>query len=64
MAGLAGYSVVGDISESNRFYAEDLTPEFRLEAGHMRVPHAAGIGVDVNEDTINKYLIQRITIGN
>lgn len=64
MAGLPGYTVVGDISQSNRFYAEDVTPEFRMEAGYMRVPQAAGIGVEVSEATINKYLVQHITIGN
>lgn len=64
MAGLDGYTIVGDVSESNRFYAEDLTADFRLEAGHMRIPQGAGIGVEVNLDTINKYLVRQITIGN
>lgn len=63
MAGLPAYTVVGDISESERFYAEDITTPFQLEAGQMRIPTAPGIGVEVNEATIAKYLVQRIQIG-
>lgn len=63
MAGLTGYTVVGDISESARFYAEDVTPPFILEAGFMRVPTHPGIGVEVNENVISKYLVQHIEIG-
>jgi o-succinylbenzoate synthase len=63
MAGLTGYTVVGDISESARFYAEDVTAPFSLEAGFMRVPTQPGIGVEVNEDVISKYLVQHIEIG-
>ncbi|MEY3407420.1 MAG: hypothetical protein RL038_481 [Actinomycetota bacterium] len=64
MAGLPAYSVVGDISESERFYAEDITDAFKLEAGHMKVPSKPGIGVEVHEATIAKYLTQRIQIGS
>jgi O-succinylbenzoate synthase len=53
MAALPGYTVVGDISESSRFYKEDVTAPFVLDAGYMRVPTGPGLGVDVNEDTVS-----------
>ena len=52
MAALPGYTIVGDISESSRFYTQDLTAPFVLESGQMRVPTGSGLGVDVNEDTV------------
>jgi O-succinylbenzoate synthase len=52
MAALPGYTIVGDISESARFYKTDITEPFVLHNGHMHVPHQPGIGVTVNEDTI------------
>ena len=52
LAALPGYTVVGDISESSRFYKQDVSDPFVLENGHMRVPTGAGLGVTVNEDTV------------
>ena len=43
MAGLPAYTIVGDISESERFYTRDITPAFKLENGQMRVPTGPGI---------------------
>ncbi|MEY2635244.1 MAG: O-succinylbenzoate synthase [Actinomycetota bacterium] len=55
MASLPGFTVVGDISESNRFYSQDLTAPFILDNGQMHVPQGPGLGVDVDE-TILKSL--------
>ncbi|MFJ4225424.1 o-succinylbenzoate synthase [Microbacterium sp. NPDC089695] len=45
LAALPGFTVVGDLSASDRFYREDLTEPFVLEDGGLRVPTGAGFGV-------------------
>jgi O-succinylbenzoate synthase len=46
LASLPGFTLPGDVSASNRYYAQDLTPPFVLEDGHLTVPTGPGIGVD------------------
>jgi O-succinylbenzoate synthase len=46
LASLPGFTLPGDVSASNRYYAQDLTPPFVLEEGHLTVPTGPGIGVD------------------
>jgi o-succinylbenzoate synthase len=45
LAALPGFTLPGDISASNRFYATDITPPIVLEDGYIRVPTGPGIGV-------------------
>lgn len=54
MAALPAYTVVGDISESARFYKADITAPFVLDNGQMHVPTGPGLGVDVNLDTVRE----------
>jgi len=54
MAALPGYTIVGDISESQRFYHRDITQPFELDQGHMAVPRGAGLGVEVDSDAIGE----------
>jgi O-succinylbenzoate synthase len=44
LASLPGFVLPGDLSASDRYYAEDLTDPLRLEAGRLRVPTGPGIG--------------------
>ena len=53
MAALPGYTIVGDISQSNRFYTQDLTVPFEMTDGYMTVPTGPGLGVDVNRETVD-----------
>ncbi len=47
MAALPGVTMPGDTSGSDRYFAEDLTPPFVVDAeGTMAVPTGPGIGVD------------------
>jgi O-succinylbenzoate synthase len=47
MAALPGVTMPGDTSGSDRYFAEDLTPPFEVDAeGTMAVPTGPGIGVD------------------
>ncbi|GIG61879.1 o-succinylbenzoate synthase [Longispora fulva] len=45
LAALPGFVLPGDTSASDRYYARDITAPFTLEAGHVRVPTGAGLGV-------------------
>jgi O-succinylbenzoate synthase len=46
LAGLPGFTLPGDVSASDRFYAVDVTKPFVMEAGHLRVPTGPGLGVE------------------
>lgn len=45
LAALPGFTLPGDTSASDRYYAADVTTPFQLEDGHLRVPSGPGIGV-------------------
>jgi len=45
LAALPGFTLPGDTSASDRYYATDITEPFRLEDGHLRVPTGPGLGV-------------------
>jgi o-succinylbenzoate synthase len=45
LAALPGFTLPGDISASDRYYARDLTAPFVLADGQLRVPSAPGIGI-------------------
>lgn len=42
LAALPGFTLPGDTSASNRYFARDITEPFVLEAGHLRVPTEPG----------------------
>jgi O-succinylbenzoate synthase len=46
LAALPGFTLTGDTSPSDRYYAADLTTPFVLEDRHIAVPTGPGIGVD------------------
>ena len=45
LASLPGFTLPGDVSASDRFYATDITAPFVMEDGHLRVPTGPGLGV-------------------
>jgi O-succinylbenzoate synthase len=45
LGALPGFTLPGDISASDRFYATDITEPLVLEDGHMAVPTGPGLGV-------------------
>ncbi|HCL69406.1 MAG: o-succinylbenzoate synthase [Actinomycetales bacterium] len=45
LAALPGFTLPGDTSASNRYYAEDVTEPFVLRDGRLAVPTGPGIGV-------------------
>jgi len=53
LAALPGFTLPGDTSASERYFAEDLTPPFVLESdGTMKVPAGAGLGVEPIEERL------------
>jgi o-succinylbenzoate synthase len=52
LAACAEFTLPGDVSASDRFFARDITPPFVLDDGHIRVPTGPGLGVDVDPDAL------------
>ena len=46
LAALPGFTLPGDTSASNRYFAQDITEPFVLKDGRLAVPTGPGIGVD------------------
>ncbi len=46
LAALPGFTLPGDTSASDRYYATDLTPPFVLQDGTLPVPTGPGLGVE------------------
>jgi o-succinylbenzoate synthase len=59
LASLPGFSVPGDLSASNRYFAQDVTPPFELERGRLAVPAGPGIGVAPLPDVLARCTIAR-----
>jgi O-succinylbenzoate synthase len=53
LAACPEFTLPGDVSASDRFYARDITPPFVLEDGHIRVPTGPGLGVDVLPEVLD-----------
>lgn len=55
LATLPGFTLPGDISNSRRYWTEDIVrPEFQMSDGLMRVPDGPGIGVTPRMERIEK----------
>lgn len=52
LAALPGFTLPGDTSASDRYYARDITPPFVLDGGHVAVPTGPGIGVSPIPDIL------------
>ena len=59
LAALPGFTEAGDLSASDRYFAEDLTEPFVLEDGELRVPDGAGIGVTPRADRLLQCTVAR-----
>jgi len=53
LAALPNFTLPGDISASDRYYEQDLTPPFVLHDGHIGVPDGPGIGVEPLMDVVD-----------
>ncbi len=60
LAALPNFTMPGDISESRRYWAEDIVePEFIMKDGMMPVPAGPGLGVEIRTDRIEELTVQR-----
>lgn len=59
LAALPGFTLPGDTSASERYFAEDLTEPFRLVNGHLEVPTGPGIGVSPDPDRLAAVTVDR-----
>ena len=55
LAALPGFTLPGDTSASDRYYAEDLTEPFVLHEGRLTVPTGPGSGITVRTDLVRKW---------
>ena len=60
------FTIAGDTSASNRYWNEDIiSPEVMLSSpGKITVPTTPGIGYDLNQEVVNKYLLSTKTFEN
>jgi O-succinylbenzoate synthase len=62
LAALPGFTLPGDTSASERYYATDLTEPFVLEDGHLSVPTGPGLGVSPLPDVLDEVTVDRTWI--
>lgn len=63
VASLPNFRLPGDISESLRYFSEDVTDPFTMKDGQMAVPTGPGIGVTPHEDSLERLCVERRWIG-
>ena len=55
--------MAGDLSDSNRYFEYDLIdPEILFTDGVMQVPNGNGLGVDVLDNRIEEYTVEKRTL--
>ena len=57
LAALPGFTLPGDTSASDRYYAEDLTEPFVLNDGRLAVPTGPGSGVTVRTELVRDWAL-------
>ena len=63
LAALPGFTLPGDVSASDRFYARDIVTEPAvLEGGHVRVPTGPGIGVEIDRAALDAFTVERVEL--
>jgi O-succinylbenzoate synthase len=62
LASLPGFTLPGDISATDRYFHEDITPPFRLHEGTIAVPTGPGLGVEVLRPVLDALTTQSETV--
>ena len=63
LAALPNFTVTGDVSASERFWARDIVDEpVRLTDGHVTVPTRPGCGVEIDHDFLDSVTTSRVVI--
>ncbi len=58
LASLPGFTLPGDISATDRYFHEDITPPFVLREGRISVPTGPGLGVEVLRPVLDALTTQ------
>lgn len=63
LAALPGFTLPGDVSASNRFWARDIvTAPIEIVDGHVAVPNGPGLGVELDHDVLDSVTTSVRTI--
>jgi O-succinylbenzoate synthase len=62
LASLPNFTLPGDLSASNRYFATDITEPFVLHNGRLRVPTGPGIGVEPLPDVLRAHTVSVETL--
>jgi O-succinylbenzoate synthase len=62
LASLAGFTLPGDISATDRYFREDITPPFVLRDGTIAVPTGPGLGVEVLRPVLDSLTTRSETL--
>jgi O-succinylbenzoate synthase len=64
LASLPNFSLPGDISATDRYYAEDITRQhFRLNPDStITVPEAPGLGVELAPEELERATLEKLTV--
>ncbi len=63
LSALPNFSIPGDISASDKYYAEDLIdPPVTVEHGQINVPQTPGLGYTPNEERITRFTVEKLTL--
>jgi O-succinylbenzoate synthase len=64
LASLPGFTLPGDISATDRYYAEDITAQrFTLNTNStIDVPYAPGLGVSLHHEALERVTLARMTL--
>lgn len=63
ISSLPGFSLPGDISGSDKYYAEDIVdPPILATNGAISVPDRPGLGWETNEARMAKYVVRKLTL--
>jgi o-succinylbenzoate synthase len=57
LAALPDFTLPGDTSASDRYYARDITDPFVLEDGYVRVPSGPGLGVEPDPEALDAVTV-------
>lgn len=65
LAALPGFTLAGDTSASDRYYASDVTAPFVLDDGYLAVPTGPGLGVEPDPGRLSEVTtaVERLPLG-
>jgi O-succinylbenzoate synthase len=58
LGALSGFDLPGDLGASDRYFVPDLTAPHVLVDGELLVPDGAGLGVQVDEETLARWTVR------